>query len=285
MIRPSSASPAAATHLRVAAAQTAPTRDDPAGNLCELEDAIAGASGADLAVTCELSVSGFAVRPDQLPQAMNAEDGRLRRLASLGPAVGLGFVEENPAGRPFNSYAVFGDTPSIQRKLHPVSYPPWNEHELVTRGATFELGRVRGVPTATLICNDAWHPVMPWLAALAGAEILLIPAASLGAGEDHASARSWELILTHAARILQCYVVFVNRVGTEDGLSFWGGSRILGPTGLTLARAGSGTETIQADLDLDFLRRLRRDIPLLNEARPELVAEILAAHDTEHDSV
>lgn len=267
-----------AATLEVAVLQTAPTLGAIDENLRQLEAAITEVATVDLVVACELAVSGFGVRAEQLPAGMGRDDSRLRHLAQLGPAVSLGFIEAVALGLPFNSSILFGDrdTVTVQRKLHPVSYAPWNEHELFAPGAGLELATVHGASIATLICNDAWHPVMPWLAVHAGVEVLLIPAASLGQGEDHAVAQDWDAILTHTARILQCYVVFANRAGSEEALSFWGGSRIIGPTGSTLVRAGSGTEIIQAQLDLGALRQLRRDIPLLDEVRRDLVEDILA---------
>jgi predicted amidohydrolase len=268
--------PGTATSLSVAVLQTAPARGAVAENLREIEQLAAAAGPADLIVTCELSVSGYAFNADQLPPVLDPEDPRLARLAGADAVVSLGLIEHNADGMPYNSSVLVGSVRSVQRKMHPVSYAPWNEHLLFAVGDRVVLASVNGVAVTTLICNDAWHPVMPWLAAQAGAEVLLIPTASIGDGPRSESAQSWELILAHTARILQCYVVFANRVGEEDGRTFWGGSRIIDPWGRVLAMAGAGTETIRATLDLEALRRLRREVPLLAEGRPRLVARMLS---------
>lgn len=269
--------PGTATSLSVAVLQTAPVRGAVADNVRDIEELAAAAGPVDLTVTCELSVSGYAFTTECLPEALDLDDARLAGLTALEPTVSVGLVEYNAKGLPYNSSVLLGGTASIQRKLHPVSYEPWNEHLLFAPGERLVAAEVNGVAVTTLICNDAWHPVVPWLAVHAGAEVLLIPTASIGDGAASESARSWELILTHTARILQCYVVFANRVGEEEGRTFWGGSRIIDPWGHELARAGDGVETIHGDLDLDALRRLRREVPLLNEFRPQLAVGMLAA--------
>ena len=77
-----------------------------------------------------------------------------------------------------------------------------------------------------------------------------------------------------AGRVLVGYL-FIHQITAALGLNSIGGQTqtvIIDPTGTVLARAGDGPEVIQAELDLGSLRRLRRDIPLLREVRPELVA-------------
>lgn len=269
----------------MAVLQTAPAPGATAENLREIEVLTAAAAGADLVVTCELSVSGYVFRPDELPAPVAPDDHKLQRLLDLAPAVSVGIVENSPTGMPYNSAVLLrkGEAASVQRKLHPVSYAPWNEHHLFSPGDGLTSANVNGVTVATLICNDAWHPVMPWLTAQAGAEVLLIPTASIGNGPNNESAQSWELILTHTARILQCFVVFANRVGEQDGHEFWGGSRIIDPNGQELARADGSAGAIHADLDIAALRQLRRDVPLLKESRHRLVAEALATLERENN--
>jgi len=78
--------------------------------------------------------------------------------------------------------------------------------------------------------------------------------------------------LTHAAVVLQVYVIFVNRCGSENDREFWGGSRVIGPSGDVLGRLGGEPGELDCVLDLEELRTLRRRWPLLQESRAELVA-------------
>ena len=66
----------------------------------------------------------------------------------------------------------------------------------------------------------------------------------------------------------ECYVVFVNRVGTEEDLDFWGNSHVVDPWGNLVVEAPLYKEAVvTADLDLKSVLQRRRRIPLLREAR------------------
>jgi predicted amidohydrolase len=66
----------------------------------------------------------------------------------------------------------------------------------------------------------------------------------------------------------ECYVVFVNRVGKEGDLEFWGNSHVMDPLGNLMVEAALYKEDlIIADLDLNSVLQRRRRVPLLREAR------------------
>lgn len=70
----------------------------------------------------------------------------------------------------------------------------------------------------------------------------------------------------------QCWVVFVNRVGEECGARFWGGSRVIDPTGQVVAAAPSyESALVLAEIDVLESRRTRRAVPLVREARLSLI--------------
>jgi predicted amidohydrolase len=76
--------------------------------------------------------------------------------------------------------------------------------------------------------------------------------------------------------MLECYVVFVNRVGEEPALSFWGGSHVYDPWGELVAEAPTDEPAlITAELDLAAVRRRRREMPLVKEARLALLSREL----------
>jgi predicted amidohydrolase len=61
--------------------------------------------------------------------------------------------------------------------------------------------------------------------------------------------------------------VFVNRAGEEPGMRFWGGSHVYAPGGTLLAEAPRDEPALEcADLDLDAVRRIRAEMPLVDEA-------------------
>lgn len=269
--------------LRVGLLQTAPVFGQIDGNLAAIAELHVGLDPADLYVTPELSAAGYGFGPHRPADILAPDDPRLAALTRKG--IGIGFAERNPAGLPWNSY-LFTDpatgTRHLQRKLHPVSYAPWNEHLLFQPGDALRTAFVHHTMIATVICNDMWHPVGPWLASHAGAEVMIVPVASIETEDQARIKRTWQLILEHTAVLLQCYVVFVNRVGIDSGQRFWGGSRVLSPDGSVLTSLGDEPGATVAELDLTALRRLRASVPLLSESRSDFVAAALAG-DPEGD--
>lgn len=260
--------------LRVGLLQTAPVFGAVEENLARIAELHNELGPVDLALTAELSVNGYGFGPHAETALFTGDDPRLAPLVSAG--VGVGFAEKNADGLPWNSYLLsdpLTGTRHLQRKLHPVSYAPWNEHLLFQPGAELRTADFPAARIATAICNDMWHPVLPWLAAQGGAEVLFVPVASMEGSDPARIRRTWEVILEHAAVLLQCYVVFVNRCGTDDGARFWGGSRVLGPDGDVLAHLGDEPGAAVAELDLTALRRLRAEVPLLAESRTEFFAD------------
>jgi predicted amidohydrolase len=70
----------------------------------------------------------------------------------------------------------------------------------------------------------------------------------------------------------QAWVVYVNRVGTEAGCDFWGGSRVVDPHGEVVVQAPYGEPTLTCvDIDIAVARRSRRELPLIAEARLGLI--------------
>jgi predicted amidohydrolase len=86
----------------------------------------------------------------------------------------------------------------------------------------------------------------------------------------------WYDITRFYARMLECYVVFVNRVGKEGELAFWGSSHVMDPWGNVMTEAALyKRDMVTADLDLNSVLQRRRRVPLLREARLGLLSREL----------
>jgi predicted amidohydrolase len=217
--------------MRVALAQLDAHLGDVAANERRVRETLARAraGGADLVVFPELFLSGY---------ALHGVDGDTTRTADQVAA-----LVESPAalvcfhepGHDSAAYVEAGEVRHVQRKLRLVDYAPFHEDELFSPGTELRpfdtaLGR-----TAVLICNDAWHPMLPIRAVRDGAEVLLVPSCSSTAVPE--AERMWRELTRLYARVLGCVVVFVNRVGTEPGFTYWGGSHVVDPRGEVVAEA------------------------------------------------
>ena len=260
--------------MRIALAQLDGQLGDVRANAGRARAAVAeaGAGGADLVVFPELYLSGYAL--GEIPHGTAYTAAETSALVALGPddpATLLGF-HERCGDQTYNSAAYFerGRVLHVHRKLHLVDYAPFDEDRLYAPGHELRAFTSAGGRVATLICNDCWHPALPFLAVQDGAAVLLVPASSsteLSNVDD-----DWAALTRFYARMLQCYVVFVNRVGVEGRFRFWGGSRVVGPRGDLVAEAPRFEEAITvADIDLKLVAEERTRLPLTRAPRFELI--------------
>jgi predicted amidohydrolase len=271
--------------LRVAMAQVDCALGDLAENARRASRAIrqAAEQGADLVVFPELSLTGYALGTIGDDVALELGDETIAALAAEAGDVDvvLGFVEQGPV-QTYNSaiYLERGVAVHVQRKTYLPTYGRFEEHKHFSPGPSLRAFDTRLGRFALLICNDVWQPPLPFVAIHDGARMLIVPSCSSLSGEagtDPAEIeRDWIDLLRFYARFLQTYVVFVNRVGNEAGLTFWGGSQVVDPWGRVLAQAPRHEPAVVvADVDLGAVRRRRREIPLLKEPRLGLLRQEL----------
>jgi predicted amidohydrolase len=227
----------------------------------------------DLLVFPELCVTGYALGRIDHDTALSVHSAALQPLleASHHLAIAFGFQEGDNL-RTYNSVAFCeaGRVVHVHRKLYLPTYGTFEERKHFAPGQDVRAFSSALGPMAMLVCYDAWQPVAPFLAVQDGAKTLLLPACSAERGDlsEIDPIDYWQNIIRFHARMGESFVVFVNRVGLEDGVNFFGRSTILDPAGEVVAEAPAYEEAlITADIDFDQVRRMRRRTPLVKEAR------------------
>ena len=265
--------------VRIALAQVDCALGDLEQNVARAREVIerARAQGADVVVFPELSLSGYSLGQVHEDISLEAVDDQI--ALGLGNDAGLGvvvgFVE---AGRlhTYNSAAYIegGVLIHVHRKLYLPTYGVYDERKHFSPGQAMRAFDTDFGPMAVLICNDVWQPALPFIAVQDGARVIIVPANSarnrFPGGAD--MQREWRDINRFHARMLESYVVFVNRIGTEGELEFWGGSHVVDPWGEIVAEAPlDESALLMVELDLEQVRRRRREMPLVKEARLALI--------------
>jgi deaminated glutathione amidase len=128
------------------------------------------------------------------------------------------------------------------------------------------LAEAAGWRVGLSVCYDLRFPELYRLLAVAGAELLTVPANfTLATGRDH-----WHTLLRARAIENQCYVAAAGQVGEPmPGRPSYGHSVLIDPWGTVLADAPDEETVIVADLDRARLRRIRESLPSLAQRRPE----------------
>jgi predicted amidohydrolase len=249
--------------VRLALAQIDCDLGDVGANARRVREALAAAPDADLVVFPELALTGYQAGGDAPLPAGHPE---IAGLAGDGRAVVVGFGEAAPPDvHNSAAYVEGGAVRHVHRKLNLPTYDIWHERRRFTPGTEIGAFDTAFGRMAILICADAWQPALAALAVRDGARVLVVPAASALRHPD--VEETWRDITRFYARTLQCYVVYVNRAGEEPGMRFWGGSHVYGPGGTLLAEAPRDEPAlVRVDLDLDVVRRIRTEMPLVDEA-------------------
>ncbi len=264
--------------MRICLAQVDCRLGDLDANLERAEHVVkdAVAESADVVVFPELYLSGYTIGEVDADLSLRPDDARIEKLARHASDTGLliGFVEAGPYGHhTYNSVGYYQDgrLVHVHRKLYLPAYAPFEERNHFTPGPTLRSFPVRSTARgAVLLCNDAWQPQLAFLATQDGATVLFVPAASAQSlfPERYDSPEYWHDITRFYGRMFQLFVVFVNRVGAEGAFRFWGGSHIVDPWGNIAGQAEQDREQVLTlEIDLAEIRRRRRQVPLVKEAR------------------
>ncbi|MBA3688221.1 MAG: carbon-nitrogen hydrolase [Chloroflexi bacterium] len=237
--------------------------------------------GAQLVAFPELALTGYLLS-DLVPEvAMRADDPRLATLSREAPGVvvAIGFVEETDAHRFCNSAALLrdGELIGLHRKVYLPTYGMFDEGRFTRAGDRIRTHPVEPLGSIGLsVCEDFWHASLPMLQALDGASLLVNlaagPARAPGSSAGLAAIAGWHKMQDTYALLGTVAIAFCNRVGNEEGLTFWGGSRLLGADGSTIAQGLLYEEAlVVGSIDSDDLRMQRYGLPLLSDERLELV--------------
>jgi predicted amidohydrolase len=259
--------------------------------------------GAQLIVFPELALTGYFVGQRYHELALRLDSPEIQELASAtkGTAAVVGFIEESPAMNFYNSalVAVNGEILFAYRKLNLPNYGVFEERKYFSPGKRVPVFKLHGFTIAVFICNDLWHPSLPYLGVVQKADIFVtIFNSSQGSmGTEFSNIESWGVINKFYSRIFGIYNICANRVGEEawrenvsmlaietanlsaaeraarqphkESFSFWGGSEIVNPFGQQMAKAAlHDQDVISGEVSRDLLRQKRILLPYLRGDDP-----------------
>lgn len=259
---------------RIALAQISPYLGDIERNVAKHIEWCGSAlkEKADAIIFPELSLTGYTLRDLNYEVALDPSESVLLeplRKMSKKLMIVCGGVERAASGGVHNAAFVFEDGKLIHshHKVYPPTYAIFEEERYFLAGdraRSFDSERLGRI--GLLVCEDLWHPSMPYLLTYQGAQLIVTIAASptkLGVGDDALSdmPANYTINRDHHiafARLFSVYVVFVNRTGVEDGVNFWGGSEVVTPDGGVAAVAKFFDEDLViCDLDPNAVRHAR----------------------------
>jgi N-carbamoylputrescine amidase len=279
--------------LDLAIVQTKPRKGTVASNRAMLLDAFSAleAEPPHLIVLPEAALTGYFLEGATYECALSRDEfadeltNAWRSISDAPVEIVCGFYE-NDGGTLYNSAIALAITVEssqilhVHRKLFLPTYGVFDEARFVSRGRNIGVYAGVAVKTAIAICEDAWHAVVPTIAAVKGARLLIVPSASPGRGPvdgEFESLRQWRELLAQAAREHGIFIVYAGLTGFEGGKGMTGGSCIVDPFGQTLVRAPIfDAAVVRARLDLREMEIARACLPLigdLGEVLPDLLRD------------
>jgi len=183
--------------------------------------------------------------------------------------------EEDETGQIFNTAYVFdrkGREIAKHRKVHLFDInitggQYFKESDTLTAGDKITIFDTEFGKMGLCICYDFRFPEMARLMALQGAKVLLAPGAfNMTTGPAH-----WELLFKSRALDNQVYCIGTAPARDVSGpYVSWGHSIITGPWGDIIAGAGENECILTAGLDLDIIKKVRQELPLLAHRRKDI---------------
>jgi N-carbamoylputrescine amidase len=181
----------------------------------------------------------------------------------------------------YNSLAMInpdGKIAGVYRKSHIPDGPGYEEKFYFRPGNTgFKVWPGAGTTLGVGVCWDQWYPETARAMMLMGAQVLFYPTAIGNEPHDPDldTSRLWRRAMVGHAVSNVVPVVAANRIGTENGQSFYGHSFICDERGDMLAEFGaSETGVLVATLDIDLAKRHRAAFGFFRDRRPELYGRL-----------
>ena len=234
----------------------------PATNVARAEAAIDQLpADVQLIVLPEMFSTGFATQPEGIAETEPSPTRAwMERIADSRQCAVAGSVALQTLEGHFRNRFYFvkpGGVVSYYDKHHLFTYV--GEHLRYHAGEHRVVVQWGGVRFLLMVCYDLRFPC--WSRNQGDYDCTLYvaswPTPRIGA---------WDTLLHARAIENQCYVLGVNRVGTDPACHYSGGSRIIDPYGRDLAACPDGEEAAAiATLDMEALNAFRQKFPVLND--------------------
>ena len=269
--------------MKVASIQANVVFNDPQANAHHAVSEISSLAtqGVKLAVLPECFLTGYCVDSESEAEriAISREDAALEMVQVAADrsdvAVALGFAEAAD-DRLYNTVAFFEphEEARYYRKTH---LPILGFDRFATPGDELPLFDTKLGRIGVLICFDQRFPEPARVLALVGADVIVLPTNWPVGAEVSA-----DIMCIARAAENRIWFVTANRVGTENGFTFIGRSKIISPTGAVVAEAGDQEAVLIAELDLAEARQKRTvtipgkyETEVFKPRRPDLYTSLL----------
>lgn len=262
--------------MKICIEQMKPVLGDTEKNLLKMVEKIdiAIENGEELIVFPELSLNGYMLEElafdtgiKEVPQILLEKS---KKISIIFGAVEIG-EEEYPYNTAF--YLENGKVVHKHRKVYLPTYGMFQEGRYFMEGDKIRAFDTKFGRIGILVCEDAWHQSAHYILAQDGAKYVFVISnapARLGANREDISS-AWRNILKNNSMLNGVYTIMTNRVGVEDGITFFGNSAVVDPSGNLIKEAELFKEqSLSCCIDENKIRAARISAPMFKAEKLDM---------------
>jgi predicted amidohydrolase len=233
---------------------------------------------ADIIIFPEMSLTGYTTRDltyelaEEIPGPSTEKIGKIAKKENLYVIYGTPERSEKGKAILYNSAVLTGPEGYIgkYRKMHLPTHSVFEEKRYFRLGYKTPIFETNIGKLGIIICYDIFFPETTRALRLQGAKFIICISASPAVRKIF-----FETLTTARAIENTCFLAYVNLVGIENGLQFWGGSRLISPSGTIITQSRYDKEDISfGNVNYEDLRPIEAFVPTLRDLRPELYASL-----------
>lgn len=229
---------------------------------------------ADIIIFPEMSLTGYTTRDltyelaEEIPGPSTKKIGKIAKKENLYIIYGMPERSEKGKAILYNTAVLTGPEGYVgkYRKMHLPTHSVFEEKRYFRLGYQTPVFETNIGKLGIIICYDIFFPEITRALRLQGAKIIICISASPAVRK-----KFFETLTTARAIENTCFLAYVNLVGIENGLQFWGGSRLISPSGTIITQSRYNEEDISfGNVNYEDLRPIEAFVPTLRDLRPEL---------------
>ncbi|MDH5449760.1 MAG: carbon-nitrogen hydrolase family protein [Candidatus Bathyarchaeota archaeon] len=264
------------SEVNIALSQISPKIGDKKRNLNHMKKQIKQAkeNGANLIVFPELALTGYTLRDTVYESAEPIPGPSTNLLTEVAKKENIhmifGMVEKSQKANAvlYNTAVLLSPKGLVGKyqKMHLPTHSVFEEKRYFRLGYELPVFETNVGKLGIIICYDVFFPETVRLLRLKGAQLIICISAS-----PAVRSKFFEALIVARAIENTVFLAYVNLVGIEDGLQFWGGSRLIAPNGSVISQAKYDDEDLViGKINYGDLKRIETFVPTLRDLRPEL---------------
>lgn len=263
--------------MKIALISMRPKIADKKANLQTMEKHITKTK-ADLYIFGELTLTGYHCKDELRNLAEHINGPSIKHMKKIAKErkcyiiFGMPTINKNVEGLIHNTAVLVhpdGKVDTYNKWFMP-TFGPFEEKIFFDEGEDINVFKTKYGKIGLIICYDIFFPELCKAYSLQGADIIVCISAT-----PSTTRKYFERLIPARALENTAFMVYVNLVGTQEDLVFWGGSQIYDPMGNLLKRAPYFKESvITCDIDLKDIKNARANRPVIRDIRPQVYLDL-----------